>query len=103
MLHQKYGLHLDEVISAVTNNNKNINGQFIGVGTKPIVFSLSIVIIVFLPIFTLEGVEGKMFTPMALTVTFSIVRAIFYALVIAPVFSYLLLKQGKNKEFFLLR
>lgn len=65
---------------------------------RPIVFSLSIVVIVFLPIFALEGVEGKMFTPMALTMIFAIIGSILVALFIAPAFSALFLKGSSAHE-----
>jgi cobalt-zinc-cadmium resistance protein CzcA len=65
---------------------------------RPIVFSLSIVIIVFLPVFTLQGVEGKMFLPMASTVIFAVLGAILVAIVISPVLSLLFLKQKASAE-----
>ncbi len=40
--------------------------------SRPIAFSILIIIIVFLPIFTLRGVEGKMFSPMAFTIAFAL-------------------------------
>ncbi len=69
--------------------------------SRPIVFSIAIIVIVFLPIFTLEGVEGKMFSPMAFTVAFALIGSIFTALLVAPVLSALLLKKGAHKEFVL--
>ena len=71
--------------------------------TRPIVFSVSIIIIVFLPLFTLEGVEGKMFSPMAFTITFALLGSLVAALVFAPVLSSFLLKKGRKKEFFFIR
>ncbi len=65
---------------------------------RPIVFSLSIVVIVFLPVFTLRGVEGKMFLPMASTVVFAILGAIAVAIVVSPVLSLLFLKQKTEAE-----
>jgi cobalt-zinc-cadmium resistance protein CzcA len=65
---------------------------------RPIVFSLSIVIIVFLPVFTLQGVEGKMFLPMASTVIYSIIGAILVAVVLSPVLSLLFLRQKSVSE-----
>ncbi len=70
---------------------------------RPIVFSVSIIIIVFLPLFTLEGVEGKMFSPMAFTITFALLGSLVAALVFSPVLSSYLLKKGQKKEFFFLR
>ncbi len=69
--------------------------------SRPIVFSIAIIVAVFLPLFTLEGVEGKMFTPMAFTIAFALLGSIATALVVAPVLSTFLLKQGEHKELFL--
>ncbi|MBU1984287.1 efflux RND transporter permease subunit, partial [bacterium] len=69
---------------------------------RPIVFSIGIIVIVFLPIFTLEGVEGKMFAPMAFTISFALLGSIVMALVAAPVLSLFLLRQGNHKGMFLI-
>ena len=65
---------------------------------KPIIFSVAIIIIVFLPIFSFQGVEGKMFKPMAFSISFALLGSLLTALVIAPVLSSLLLKVGPVKE-----
>ncbi len=71
---------------------------------KPITFSITIIIIVFLPIFTLQGIEGKMFSPMAFTVSFALLGSLAMAIIIAPVLSFYLLKVKTHKEFkFLLK
>lgn len=67
--------------------------------SRPIVFSIAIIIIVFLPIFTLEGVEGKMFSPLAFTISFALLGSIFVALLVAPVLSLFLLRHSEKKEF----
>ena len=69
--------------------------------SRPILFSIGIIITVFLPIFTLEGVEGKMFSPMAFTIAFALFGSIGTALVVAPVLSAFLLTQGTQKELLL--
>jgi cobalt-zinc-cadmium resistance protein CzcA len=69
---------------------------------KPIVFSMAIIILVFLPILTLEGVEGKMFSPMAMTISFALLGSMAMAVVVAPVLSSLLLRKGKHAEFIVL-
>ncbi|MBU0718766.1 MAG: CusA/CzcA family heavy metal efflux RND transporter [Planctomycetes bacterium] len=66
--------------------------------SRPIVFSIGIIIAVFLPIFTLEGVEGKMFSPMAFTIAFALLGSVLTALVVAPVLSSYLLKPARNKD-----
>jgi len=57
---------------------------------RPIVFAIAVVIIVFLPIFTLGEVEGKMFRPLAFAVTATMAGSMIYALLIAPIFYQLL-------------
>lgn len=52
---------------------------------KPIFFGVLIIILVYLPILTLEGMEGKMFAPMALTVGFALVGSLLLALTVVPV------------------
>jgi len=66
--------------------------------SRPVFFSIAIIIMVFLPIYTLQGVEGKMFTPMAFTITFALLGSIVTALILSPVLSYWLIKQGAHKE-----
>jgi len=58
-------------------------GQEVG---RPIFFAIGSIIIVFLPIWSLGGVEGKMFRPLAISVSFAMIGALMYALVMAPVF-----------------
>jgi heavy metal efflux system protein len=65
---------------------------------RPIIFSVGIIVIVFLPLFTLEGVEGKMFSPMAFTITFALLGSLAAAIIFSPVLSTFLLKQENVKE-----
>ena len=68
---------------------------------RPIVFAIAIIILVFLPLLTLQGVEGKMFRPMALTVAFAILGAFILSLTYVPMISALLLsKKVSTKESF---
>ncbi len=64
--------------------------------SKPIAFSILIIVIVFLPLFTLQGVEGKMFSPMASTIAFALLGSLVVAVVVAPVLALYLLKPGKQ-------
>lgn len=64
---------------------------------QPIFFAVAIIIIVFLPIFSLQNVEGKMFRPLAFSVTVTMIGSLLYALVIAPVF-YSLLHRERGAE-----
>ena len=61
---------------------------------RPILFGVLIIIAVYLPIFTLEGLEGKMFRPMAITVCSAILGALLLALTAVPAASSFLLKMG---------
>ena len=70
---------------------------------RPIVFSIAIIILVFLPIFTLEGVEGKMFSPVAFTISFALLGSIVTGVFVAPVLSMYLLRQGARRELWLVR
>ncbi|MBM2841679.1 MAG: Heavy metal efflux pump CzcA [Bacteroidetes bacterium] len=64
---------------------------------RPIVFGISIIIVVFLPLFTLQGFEGKMFAPMAYTISFALLGSLILALTFVPVMCTYLLK-GKVSE-----
>ncbi len=61
---------------------------------RPIVFAIAIIIVVFLPLFTLQGVEGKTFRPLAYTVALAMLGSLVYALLAAPMVSDLLLRRG---------
>ena len=63
----------------------------------PIFFSITIIIVTFLPVFTMTGTEGKMYTPMAWTKTFAMTGSLILAFTLVPVLCTLLLK-GKIKE-----
>ena len=58
----------------------------------PVVVGTTIVIIVFSPLMTLTGLEGKLFTPVALTIVFAMVSALLLSLTIIPILASLLLK-----------
>ena len=65
---------------------------------RPIVFAIAIIILVFLPLFTLEGVEGKLFKPMALTITFAMLGSLVFSLTLVPVLCTLGLKVAGDEE-----
>ncbi len=62
---------------------------------RPILFAISIVVIVFLPLFTLEGVEGKTFRPLAFTVALAMCGSLAYALLVSPVMAWLLMRRPR--------
>ena len=71
---------------------------------KPTMFGELIIMIVYLPILTLEGIEGKLFRPMALTVIFALAGSMLLSLTLMPVLaSYVLPKHLNETEPFLIR
>jgi cobalt-zinc-cadmium resistance protein CzcA len=66
--------------------------------TRPVFFGVLIIIVVYFPILTLEGVEGKMFRPMALTVIFALVCSLFLALTLSPVLCSFFLRRKIAEE-----
>lgn len=63
---------------------------------RPILFGILIIIAVYIPILTLQGIEGKMFTPMALTVGMALIGSLILTLTFVPVVSSLVLKEKTN-------
>jgi cobalt-zinc-cadmium resistance protein CzcA len=72
---------------------------------RPLFFAIVIIVLVFLPIFTLTGVEGIMFRPMGFTISFALAGSLIFALVSAPALSYIFLKRKKGpvKQSFLMK
>ena len=62
------------------------------------IFGQLIILIVFIPILSLSGVEGKMFRPMAMTFSFALIGAMIFCLTYVPVVSSMFLKTGKQKD-----
>lgn len=65
---------------------------------RPIAYAIMIVIVVFLPILSLEAVEGKMFKPLAYTVMLALGGSLIFALVVAPVLASYMLNEKPYKE-----
>jgi cobalt-zinc-cadmium resistance protein CzcA len=70
---------------------------------RPVVFAVGIIMIVYLPILALRGVEGKMFRPMAFTVVFALAASLVCALTLMPVLASFFLKKVAEKEPWLFR
>lgn len=71
---------------------------------KPTMFGELIIMIVFVPVLALEGVEGKLFRPMALTVIFALLASLVLSLTLMPVLASLFLpRQMKEREGFLMK
>lgn len=65
---------------------------------RPILFGVLIIIAVYLPVFTLEGLEGRMFTPMAITVCAALLGSLILALMYVPAISSILLRKGVSEH-----
>ena len=61
---------------------------------RPVFYAIAIIITAYLPIFTLERVEGRLFKPMAWTVAFALLGALVFSMLIAPVLSRVFFKTG---------
>src|SRR4029078_6276875 len=70
---------------------------------QPIAFAILIIIVVFLPLFSLTGLEGKLFKPMALTITFAMGGSLILTLTLVPVLAALILKAKEEKDPFIVR
>lgn len=66
---------------------------------KPVSFSILIVALILIPLFTLQGMEGKMFIPLAQTMLISMLVSLFIALIIIPALCESFLPKGKEYEF----
>ncbi|MBA3322972.1 MAG: efflux RND transporter permease subunit [Pyrinomonadaceae bacterium] len=71
---------------------------------RPVVFAVAIIAIVYLPILSLTGIEGKMFKPMALTVVFALLGSLILSLTYVPaMMTFLLRGHVSEKESFIIR
>jgi cobalt-zinc-cadmium resistance protein CzcA len=70
---------------------------------NPIAFAILIIIVVFLPLFSLTDLEGKLFKPMALTITFAMAGSLLLTLTLVPVLSALLLRAKEEKDTLVVR
>jgi cobalt-zinc-cadmium resistance protein CzcA len=70
--------------------------------STPVIFGVSIIILVFLPLMTLQGMEGKMFAPLAYTIAIALAVSLFLSLTLTPVLSSYLLKGGAEHDTWLI-
>ncbi len=69
----------------------------------PVTSGILIIVIVFLPLLTLEGLEGKLFVPVALTIVFALASSLLLSLTVIPVLASLLLARGAHGDPWLVR
>jgi cobalt-zinc-cadmium resistance protein CzcA len=71
---------------------------------RPVFFAVLIIIVVFAPLFSLQGVEGKLFHPMAQSIVFAMIASLLVAMIVIPALATYLYRSGvKEKESFVLR
>jgi len=70
---------------------------------RPVAFSVLIIAIILVPLFTLQGIEGKMFAPLASAMLIALLVSLVVALTIVPVLSELILRQVPEKAFGFIR
>ena len=71
---------------------------------RPVFYAVMIIIIVFAPLFSLEGVEGKLFQPMAISIVLAMLASLLVALVVVPALATYFFKTGvKEKESFIMK
>lgn len=105
-----FGLIVDGAVVMVENAIRKLHEKRNGVSAeetllesalevgRPVVFAVGIIIIVYFPIMTLTGIEGKMFKPMAYTVTYALIGALILSLTYVPVMNALMFRKGKVTE-----
>jgi cobalt-zinc-cadmium resistance protein CzcA len=64
---------------------------------RPVFYAIAIIITAYLPIFTLERVEGRLFKPMAWTVAFALLGGLLFSMLVAPVLSSLVFRKGARE------
>jgi cobalt-zinc-cadmium resistance protein CzcA len=103
------GMIVDGTIVVVENsfrllhdNPKLERAEVIAMATaevaKPVIFALLIIAVVFIPLLSLEGLAGKLYSPMALDIVFVMLGSLGVALLLVPVLSFMMLKTGKHSN-----
>jgi cobalt-zinc-cadmium resistance protein CzcA len=111
-----FGLIVDSSVIQIENGMRHLAGNTTGRPRidvvrdaavevrKPTIFGELIIMIVYLPILTLEGIEGKLFRPMALTVVFALAGSLILSLTLMPVLASLVLpRRPREREPLLVR
>lgn len=65
---------------------------------KPVLFGVGIIILVFMPLLPLEGMEGKMFAPMAITIAIALTISLILSFTLSPVLCSYILKGGSEDD-----
>jgi cobalt-zinc-cadmium resistance protein CzcA len=84
--------------SAGTEDQRSVVARSTAEVIAPLVAAVAVVIVVFLPLFSLQGVEGKTFRPLAASAALAMTGSLFYAALIAPSLANGLMRRGKAKS-----
>ncbi len=105
-----FGMVVDGAVVMVENIVRHLNRNGHGTQTpverireaahevqRPVFYAIGIIITAYLPIFTLQAVEGRLFKPMAWTVAFALLGALIFSMLLAPVLSSFLFRRGAKE------
>jgi cobalt-zinc-cadmium resistance protein CzcA len=103
-----FGMVVDGAVVMIENIVRHLNRPEAGsVGDRiraaahevqrPVFYAIAIIITAYIPIFTLQRVEGRLFKPMAWTVAFALLGALFFSIVVAPVLASFLFRKGAHE------
>jgi cobalt-zinc-cadmium resistance protein CzcA len=105
-----FGMVVDGAVVMIENIVRHLNQQDPDHGTvldqvgiaaheveRPVFYAIAIIITAYLPIFTLQQVEGKLFRPMAWTVAFALLGALIFSMLIAPALASFLFPAGMKQ------
>ncbi len=86
-------------------NTADLIVEGVSQSAKPVIYATIIILISFIPLFTMQGVPGKIFAPMSMTYGFALIGALIYAIIFAPVLGFLTASKEPTtgKETWLLR
>ncbi len=66
---------------------------------RPSIFGELVIVLTFLPILSLQGIEGKMFSPLAITVAIALLSSLLLSIFVVPTLCYFILKKSKKEEY----
>ena len=103
-----FGMVVDGAVVMIENIVRHLNRNEVGTiedriraaaheVQRPVFFAIAIIITAYIPIFTLQRVEGRLFKPMAWTVAFALLGALFFSIVVAPVLASFLFRKGARE------
>jgi cobalt-zinc-cadmium resistance protein CzcA len=103
-----FGMVVDGAVVMIENIVRHLNrgeagsiGEQIRVAAhevqRPVFYAIAIIITAYIPVFTLQRVEGRLFKPMAWTVAFALLGALLFSMVVAPVLASFLFRQGARE------